>query len=297
MLLLANLIYGINFTVAKWIMPSHVKPNGFIQLRTISACIFFILIVVLSRNFSKKIERNDWLRLIACGFFGVCINQVCFFKGLEYTTPIHASIIMTLVPILVVILSFFVLKNPITWSKIAGISVGIIGALLLIFNAKYKTTSFAPNPVLGDVLVFVNAASYAVYLILAKPLLAKYNPMLVMMWIFVFGFLFVSPIGISDVLDINWNSFGLREYASLAFVLLFVSCFTYLFNIISLKKLNPSTVSIYIYSQPLFSILFAITTGYDSLNFGIVIATLLIFLGVYWVNLSNFDTKSLYKTR
>jgi len=89
----ANLIYGLNYTIAKGIMPDYMSPRGIIFFRVLGAIIVFNLIHILF--IKEKIERKDLLRFAACGLFGVAINQILFFEGLNLTTPIKASLIMT----------------------------------------------------------------------------------------------------------------------------------------------------------------------------------------------------------
>ena len=104
-LLAANIIYGINYAVAKDVMPNYIEPFGFILLRVLGALSLFWIFHICGNK--EKIDRKDFPRLIVCGFFGVALNQLLFFKGLDITSPINASIIMTSNPILVLLISSF----------------------------------------------------------------------------------------------------------------------------------------------------------------------------------------------
>ncbi len=290
LLLLANLIYGLNYSIAKDVMPHFIPPMGFVLMRSLAAFSFFMCLpLFIPKKNKKPIERKDFPILAACGFFGVCLNQLSFFKGLELTAPISASVIMTLVPILVLILSYFILSNPITWLKAIGVFLGMLGALIIIFShvSPYKNAS---NPVLGNILVLLNASSYSLYLILAKPLLAKYHPLIVLKWLFIFGLIMVLPFGYQDLIAVDWSQLPTHIWYAIGFVLIFVSCLTYLFNLSALRKVNPSTVSIFIYSQPVFAILYSLWLKNDILDFPKIIGTFFIFLGVYFV-ISNQKNK------
>ena len=106
-LLIANLIYAINYTFAKDVMPDFIAPSGFILLRVIGALFLFALSYFLF--IKEKVERKDIFRLAICGVFGVAINQLLFFEGLNLTSPINAAIVMTISPILVISLSFLII--------------------------------------------------------------------------------------------------------------------------------------------------------------------------------------------
>lgn len=276
----ANLIYGINYTFAKDVMPEFIKPFGFIFLRALGALSLFWLVSLFFE--SEKIEKKDFRLLALCGFFGVALNQLTFFSGLSITSPINAAIIMTTNPVLVLVAASFILHDRITIQKISGISLGILGAALLILfkgNFVLDTSTWY-----GDLLVFVNSMSYGVYLVIVSPLMRKYNPLTVIKWVFTFGFLFIIPFGFNQFNDIEWSSFSLDISLKTGFVVVFTTFFAYLLGTIGLKQLKPATVSTYIYSQPVFAALFAIALGKDELDAIKIVATILIFSGVYLVS-------------
>ena len=138
-LLIANLIYALNYTLAKDVMPEYIQPSGFILLRVIGGVFLFGL--SYSLFIKEKINKADLLLFSICGFFGVAVNQLLFFEGLNLTTPINAAIIMTVTPILVILLSTFILNESITLRKILGIFLGLFGAVILILNGGDFTTN------------------------------------------------------------------------------------------------------------------------------------------------------------
>lgn len=275
----ANLIYGVNYSIAKDVMPTFIKPFGFIFCRVLGALILFTLV---SSFYKEKIEKKDFGRLAICGFFGVAANQLMFFYGLNLTNPINAGIIMTANPIMVLIASAFILNTRITYLKIIGLVLGISGALMILLFKK--GFSFGSETWVGDLFIFLNATSYAIYLVLVKPLMHKYSPITVIKWVFTFGFIYVIPFGFNQFAEINWSSFTGDIWLKFAFVIIATTFLAYLFNIYGLKRLNPSIVSTYIYLQPLIAALFAIWVGKDSFTWIKFIAAILIFTGVYLVS-------------
>jgi drug/metabolite transporter (DMT)-like permease len=236
----------------------------------------------VSSFFKEKIEKKDFGRLAICGFFGVAANQLMFFYGLNLTNPINAGIIMTANPIMVLLASAFILNTRITYLKIIGLVLGISGALMILLFKK--GFSFGSETWVGDLFIFLNATSYAIYLVLVKPLMHKYSPITVIKWVFTFGFLYVIPFGFNQFTEINWTSFTADIWLKFAFVIVATTFLAYLFNIYGLKRLNPSIVSTYIYLQPLIAALFAIWVGKDSFTWIKLTAAVLIFTGVYLVS-------------
>ena len=282
-LFFANLIYALNYTFAKDVMPDFIQPSGFILLRVIGAVILFsISYFVFVR---EKVQTKDLMRLAICGVFGVAINQLLFFEGLNLTTPINAAIILTTNPVLVIIISFFILKESITFRKGLGITLGIIGASFLILNGG--NFSGNANLMLGNLFVFINALSYGLYLVFAKPLMQKYHPITVMFYVFAFGLLCVLPFGYHELSVVDFSSFPLKIIWEVLFVVVCTTFIAYLLNSVALQKLNPSVVSIYIYLQPVLTSIFAIVVGSDALDMNKIITASIIFFGVYLVSVRS----------
>ena len=279
-ILTANLIYGANFTIAKEVMPLYIKPFGFILIRVIGASLFYWLV---SSFFAKeKIDRKDIFRLAMLGLFGVAINQLLFFKGLNLTTPINASIMMITTPILVLIIANFVSKEKITSTKLIGIILGFSGAIsLLLLKSDFTIGSGTME---GDVCILINAASFSVYLVYAKSLMQKYNTFTIVKWVFLFGLIYVLPFGYNEAVSVSWASLPSYIWLCLLFVIIATTCFAYVLNTYALKELSSSIVSAYIYLQPLLATLIAIGFGKDKLDGIKILSALLIFFGVYLVS-------------
>ncbi|WP_028890048.1 DMT family transporter [Tenacibaculum ovolyticum] len=277
---IATLIYGVTFTVAKEVMPMYIKPFAFIVLRVGGAAIVFWLLGLFVK--AKPIEKSDYKKIVMAAFFGVGLNMLTFFKGLSYTTPISASVMMVTAPILVLIFASVLLKERLVLRKIIGIIIGLIGAIILIVYGS-SSDADAKNMMLGNFLVFINAASYAMYLVQVKKLIAKYNPIVFVKWLYLFGLLFVLPFGFLELTEVQWYLMPTSIYLKVGFVVLFTTCLTYLFNLFALSKLKPTTVSVFIYLQPVIASIYALIVGSDTLNTVKIVATLLIFLGVFLV--------------
>lgn len=273
------IIYGATFTIAKDVMPTYIEAYGFIFLRVGGSMLLFWLLTLFTKT--EKIDRNDFPRIIAASFFGITFNMLTFFKGLSYTSPIMGAVLMVTTPMLVLVLSAILLKEKMQLKKIIGIVLGLIGTVVLILYGKSAPN--APNATLGNFLVFINAVSYAFYLILVKKLMDKYNAISFVKWIYFFGFLMVFPFGFSEFKAINWEILSTSIYLKIAFVVVFSTFLTYLLNLLSMRVLKPTTVAVFIYLQPFFATIFAVSLGKDELNVVKIISAVFIFLGVYLV--------------
>lgn len=280
---LAALIYGISFTIAKDVMPLYVKPYAFIVLRVLGATILFWIVGLFTPK--EHIERQDFFRIFLAAIFGAALNMLTFFKGLSLSTPISASVMMLTTPILVLVLSSIILKERITFLKTLGIFIGLVGALVLIVYGQ--SIGSGENALLGNFLVFINAIAYSFYLIIVKRLTDKYHPLTFVKWLYLFGLFIVLPFGFTELQEIQWYQMSVNIYFKTFFIVVFTTFFTYLFNLFALTKLKPTTLSIFIYLQPVLASLFALLTNKDILTGIQILATILIFSGVYLVNRSN----------
>lgn len=276
---LVSIIYGVTFTIAKDVMPEYIDAYGFIVLRVGGSVLLFWLVWLFMPK--EKIILGDFPRIIAAAFFGVAFNMLTFFKGLSYTSPISASVIMVTTPMIVLILSAIIMKERMLKRKVFGIILGLVGTSFLILNRESSET--ATHPSLGNFLVFANAVSYGFYLIIVKKLMDKYSAFTFVKWIYLFGFLMVLPFGFSELQGLDITAIPEAIGWKIGFVVIFSTFLTYLLNLLSMKELKPTTVAVFIYLQPFFATVFAIGLGKDSLSLVKIASALLIFVGVYLV--------------
>lgn len=280
-----NLLYGINYLVAKGLMPSVIGPNGFILMRVMGATLLFWM--VYSFRF-EKVAMADIGRIALCAVFGVAVNQLFFFNGLMRTSPVNASVIMTTTPIIVFILSLIILKEKPKLIRIVGLVIGAIGSIIFtLLGAKTADSSL-----LGDLFIFINASSYALYLVLVKPLMAKYKPLTVITWVFTFGVTYVSlwPPSRAELGQVSFSTIETTSILQLLFVIVCVTFLPYLLSVYAMKKVSPSVASTYIYLQPLLTAffiylfwVFGLKDYTQDITIWKVLAALMVFIGVYFV--------------
>ena len=282
---MVNALYGASHVIAKGVMPDFLSPTVFIFFRVLGAVALFWLVKLFLVK--EKIAKKDFLLIGACGVFGVAVNQMCFFHGLSLSSSINAGIIMTVNPVLVVILSFFVLKEKISINKSIGIFIAAVGAILLTLTAGTGTG----DSVLGDFLLFINATSYALYLVLVKPLMQRYSPITVITWVFSFGLIYILlyPPTITEFLATDFSVFTAEIIWKIIYIVVGVTFLTYLLTVYALQFLTPSVSSAYIYLQPVLVVFFAFSLAAlgladdytETITWEKVTYMLLIFMGVY----------------
>ena len=278
----ATTIYGMNHTIAKVVMPHYVGPFGFIMLRVVGASILFWSVSLIMPK--ETIERKDFFRIAIAALFGMCINMLMFFKGLQLSTPINSGVIVTLTPIIILILSAFFLNEKLTRFKVLGIILGFIGAVLLILYGNSSRVINAPNVSLGNIMLLINATCFGAYLVMVKPLTKKYSTITLMKWMFLLGVIYTFPFTITEFIEISWNTLPFEAIWRIGFVIVGTTFLTYMLNVYALKTLPATTIGAFTYLQPIITIVYAVITGNDFLDSIKILACILVFTGVYLVS-------------
>lgn len=274
-----NLLYAISYFVIKSVSPDYLSPNGFVLVRATGAMLLFWFIDAFLPK--EKIEKGDMKQFAIAALFGVVFNQLSFFNGMPYTSPNYSAIIMTTTPIIVLIISSFYLKEKITKNKVIGMILGGIGAVTVVL--QNKITKEAPNPVLGNLLIFSNAANFAFYIVYCKPLMMKYNSFTVLKWVFLFGSIILLPIGITDLTTASWD-FPPEIWYGIIYVIVAITFLTFLLNMFSISRVSPNVATSYIFLQPFLSGILSYFINGKIMDLSSIAASFLIFIGVYFVS-------------
>jgi len=274
-LTLVSLLYGINYSVLKIIVPEYVGPYGLIVFRVIiSAAVFWVIYAFKP----EKIEwRADGIRIFLCALTGAALNMLLFFKGISLTSAVNGSIIMTLTPVLVLIWAAILTKEKITRLKVVGIAIGMIGAIIIIYQPN---TVISSGNWIGDTLVLLNGVVYGAYLVIIKPLMRKYKPITVATWVFTFAILLVVPVGLREAAAVDFSGLPLKVWISIGYAIIFVTVVVYFLNIWTLVRVDSSVVGAFIYLQPVFATLTAILFFDEIFSLRHLLAALFVFVGV-----------------
>ena len=284
----ANIIYGLNYSIAKLLMPEYIKPLGLVALRSIIATsLFWIFSLFFPR---EKIERKDLLYILGFFAFGVVINQVFFLEGLNLTTPINASLLMLLNPILAIIFGMIILRERLSGRRVGGVLTGMTGtALLLLGGANFEVGG---GSVTGDLFILLTAASWALFLVTIKKMTVKYGNYTVMKWVFLFALIPNVSIGYSQLSEVNFTVMPSVIVLGLLYVTVMTTFVGYNLNTYGLKYVSPTVVSTYVYLQPVIATIVSLILGQDRITWFKALSALLVFLGVYLVSTGTSRLRS-----
>jgi drug/metabolite transporter (DMT)-like permease len=276
-----NIFFAANYSLIKLISPRPIGPFAVNVLR-VGLSLVLLWLAWLFGKTPAGFKKKDLGRILLCAITGIAVNQLLFIKGLTMTSTVHASLLVLATPLLVSVFAIWVLKEKFTLNKALGLALGIGGAVFLILQRE--SSPHAPDYLLGDLFIFINASAYAVYFILVKPLMKDYSALHVLRWVMTFGFFMVLPFGWLETAAIDWESLSWVHLGSLAFVVVAGTFLAYYFNTYGISRLGAGVTGTYIYTQPVFAVIIATIILNESLNWQKALAAVLIFSGVYLVN-------------
>jgi len=286
LIFMANVLFGINMPVSKYLLPAHVVPEALTIMRMIFACTMFWIVSLFMKQ--EKVPLKDLGLLFICGMCGIAFNQSLFILGLSQTSPVDASIIATAGPIFVMLLAAVILKEPITKLKAFGVFVGAAGGILLILTSTQSSNQV--SSLQGDLKIVLSGFIYSIYVVISKPLSIRYSSVTIMKWMFLFSALVLFPFMYREMIDtaafhratIDW-----KETSAIFYVLFGATFVPYLMIPMALKRIRPTTLSMYNYVQPIVASLIAVMIGQDTFSLSKVFSSALVFVGVYMVTQSK----------
>lgn len=279
----ANVIFGFNTPVSRSLMPDELDPLVLTFFRMAGAMVLFWCVSLFTKR--EHVPAKDVLLLFCASALAIVLNQMPFISGLSMTSPIGASIVITMLPIVSMFLAALILKEPITWKKAIGVAVGASGALLLILS--HAGNGQGRSSLWGNLIIFGGVVSYSLYLTLFKGLISRYTPVTLMKWMFLFATLMCTPVCYHSLAATDFASLAPGTWLRAGYVVCFATFITYLLIPIGQKVLRPTTVSMYNYVQPVVTALVAVSMGQDTFGWHNVLSALLVFAGVYLVTTSK----------
>ena len=283
--LCANLIFGLNIPISKALLSQWMTPFGYMASRTFAATIIFWIIQSFLPK--EKVSPKDLAIIAMGGIMGFVVSQSLTAISLQYTSPVYFSLIVALSPLVVMLLAAVFLKEPITGKKMAGVVLGIAGALLMI--TQINNSASGKNNLWGIFLAIISVTAFSVYLIIIRSVAQKYTTVTQMKWMFLFAAIILVPLGCTEyseqtLFSASWGWSGVWE---LVFVAILATSVAYFLTPFGMKYLRATTVSVYMNLQPIVSSVAAICVGQDSFSWDKPLAAVLVIAGAYMVSTSR----------
>lgn len=276
-LLVVQVLFGL-FPIAAKKAFEDLDPLPVLGLRLAGAAFFLLALhLVLVRN--PIPIRTEWRGVLLLSMLGVVINMGLFLVGLSYTTAVNAVVVITTIPVFTYAAAVVLGREKVNARRAVGIAVALAGVVYLI-GASYQASA---RNALGDVMVMLNALSYSVFLVLARPMTQKYDALSLTTWMFLIGTLIFLPIGLALGLRGQLADASSSTMWWLLYIILGATVVTYVLSTRVLRHVPASTVAIFTYIQPVFTAVAAYFILDSPLDVKVIPSALLIFVGVWLV--------------
>lgn len=279
-MLCAGTCWGLMAPIGKDAMLNGIDGIDLVSFRVLGGALLFWLTSLFTKK--EHVPVKDILLLGCAGLFALVFNQCSYTIGLNLTSPSNSSIMTTSMPIFAMELSFFILKEPITWQKAGGVLLGCAGAVIIITTSATAGNAKVGN-IWGDLLCMSAQLSFALYLSLFKPLVQKYSLFTVNKWMFTWATLLIWPFTFGHVSSIDFASVPMSTWWETGFVVFFGTYISYICMMVGQQTLRPTVVSVYNYMQPLVSVSVSVAVGLSVFKTSQALAAILVFSGVWFV--------------
>ena len=283
---IAYAIFGFNIIVCKDLTSGNlISPLAIFCLRSIGAGgLFWIISLFMPK---EKIEKKDYIRILAASMLGFFTCQITFLVGIPYITPMDCSILTAMSPIYTMAIAAIAIKEPISWQKAGGVAISFAGIIYLIVSKTGGSGGPAETTMFGIFMIILNSLSFSMYLGIFKPLISRYSVVTFMKWIFLFAFAVSFPFAGKEVATLDWSAIPKIQIAELAYLIICATFITYFLIPFGQKRIRPTLVSMYSYVQPIIAIVISICVGMDTLTWQKVLAAFMVFGGVIIVSYSR----------
>ena len=280
----AELFWGLMSPLGKDAMTHGIDGIDMVSFRVLGAALLFWTASLFTTK--VHVPKRDIMFFAGAAVLGIVTNQCLFTIGLSITSPINAIIVTTSMPIFAMILSFFILKEPVTWKKAGGVLMGCMGAVILILTSASAANAKVGN-IWGDMMCLLAQLSFALYLALFNPLIRRYDVITVNKWMFLWASILIIPFSSGHVMQIGWANVPVRTWMETGYVIIFGTFLSYLLSIVGQRTLRPTVVSVYNNVQPIVAVTISVLTGISIFTFPQGLAIILVFAGVWLVTKSK----------
>ncbi len=285
-LLLVQMFFGSLPVIGKIVL-KVVPAFGLVGFRVGITAVCLVIFQKYRGDFWLA-ERKDYLRLFVLSIFGVSLNQILFISGLSLTKASNSSLLAVTIPIFALSVGAIFGIEKLRFLKIVGIILAAVGVILLIDPRK---ASFSSQTTLGDLLIVCNSLSYGIYVATSKETISRNGAIKSMTWLFIFAAAICIPLGAFSMSSVDFGTITPMIWLLILHVAIVSTALPYIFNAWALARVNPSTVAVYVYLQPIIGFMMAVIFLGEEISLFTVLAAILIFSGVFLVT-KKFNRRS-----
>ena len=280
LLVIINVFWGSTDVVAKFAL-TEMSPGALMWVRFSMAFVMFLPLLVIRR---KEIPLNigslaPLLGMGVCGFF---LNHAFQYQGLKLAQASHSTSLRVSESLLIVFLSWAILREKIGKWAIMGLVGGTIG-VAMVLNIDFGNLGlFAQGARLGDMLIICGIVVEAFYTIIGKKALDKTDPLLATALACTFGWVLLTVFyGPSVISEFSARFPSVNAFMACAYLGLVATFFGYTVYCVVLARRASHRVAMSIMIQPLSGVPLAALVYRDEMTVKFFFGAAMIMIGVY----------------
>ena len=278
-LLCCNIVWACDYPFYNLLLGKYIDPLAMVTASLVVAAVLSWVPTLWEG--CERIERGDWGIMVVAAVLMGLIRKLMMMFGLSRTSPINGSIIATIVPLIVLVVSVVAHLDKFTFRKILGLVLGLMGAVAVVLTSNMS--SHANSEMWGNVMMICSGVVTAIYMVFLRRLVSKYRITTVLRAIYTISAVVILPFGMNSVIHSDFVDMNTHLWLAAAFVLIVP---TYLPNLLlnySLRYLQPTVSSSYTYIQPVLAVALSVAMGLDRLHADTVLFSAVLFVGVWLV--------------
>jgi len=283
-LLFVAIAWGVNFSLVKFAL-TDFYPLSFTIVRFFLAALFLFCVMLIQRE-PFRVGRRDAGKIILLGFIGISLYNLLFIYGLQRTTASNSALFIAMSPLFAALTQLMTRNERLTSGGALGLLLSSAGAVLIIWT-RSNGLSLSWQGVWGDLLTLAASFSWALYTLLAKPLLEKYSPIKITAYSMAVGTLFLLPLGLPELANQPWRTISVMSWSALGFAALIAGGIAYTFWYQGVKRLGVTRTIVYHYLMPFFAVSFAALFLREQITFLQLFGGCSILAGVYLVQTTS----------
>lgn len=278
-LLCCNIVWACDYPFYNLLLGRYIDPLAMVTASLIVAAILSWIPTLWEG--CEPIERSDWGIMLTAALLMGLVRKLMMMFGLSRTSPIDGSIIATIVPLIVLVVSVVARLDKFTFRKVLGLGLGLAGAVAVVLTSNMS--SHANSELWGNVMMMCSGVVTAIYMVFLRRMVSKYRITTVLRAIYTISAVVILPLGMNSVIKSDFSDMNTHLWLAAAFVVVVP---TYLPNLLlnySLRYLQPTVSSSYTYIQPVLAVALSVAMGLDRLHADTVLFAAVLFVGVWLV--------------
>lgn len=281
-IIFVNIVWGLSFIASKYALGSGFTPFTLALVR-FALTGALLLPWMLATEGKPGFTRREWMRITASALLGTTLYFLFEYKGLIYTTASNASLVLSVLPVMVMLLNFLRHGKRYSLGCWLGMAVTLVGVYLVVRYGGDDDS--APNPLLGNLLLLGACACWVFYIEVSSSLLTRHGSVKLTAYQGAIGAATLVPFALTELPQLR--PIGMGGIWAALFLGLCCSALCYILYAQAMRLLAPFRTALFINLNPLAAVIGGMLLLHESLSPPQLAGGVIILLGIFYTNAAS----------